>query len=151
MTLSKRLNFIDPKDLKVPDGVEMFRGLIKSKYEPIESQRVGQIMDNFMYKFRRNHGEEIMDYDTRFDKEYHKVTKAAGDLTEIWKAHLSLKKMVLLADKESLVLTAAMGFHTKQAIVKAALNVFPNISVLKCNPKESDRKKNIFFCERKTF
>ena len=67
---SDKMELLDAWTLKCSNGAGKFKAAVQAKYEPIESQRIGQIMDNFMYKFKRNPREELMDYDTRFDKEY---------------------------------------------------------------------------------
>ena len=66
--------------LKTTDGVAKFIDLIRKRYEPLENYRVGRIMDQFMYEFTRKPDEEILDYNTRFDRELAEVEKSAGTL-----------------------------------------------------------------------
>ena len=57
-----KLARVQPEDLKVEDGVTKFKAIIRSKFEPVETHRVGKIMDAFLYSFSRKHDEEIADY-----------------------------------------------------------------------------------------
>ena len=107
-----KLELLDPLDFTADDGVERFIAYVKSKYQPIETHRVGEVMDRFIYQFDRKIGEEILDYDTRFARELQEAESIAGKLEETWKAHLYLKKMRLPLEKESQVVTGALGVYT---------------------------------------
>ena len=93
-------------------------------------------MDDFMFSFERRHDEEIMDYDTRFDQELSRAEQVVGRLSEMWKAHLYLKKMRIGPEKESLVLTGALGKYTVSDLRKSALSAFPSMGSLR---KSHDR------------
>ena len=121
-----KLELVDPKTLYRRDGVEQFKKLVWDKYEPMERHRVGRVMDKFLEEFSRKYDEEIMDYNTRFDKELAEAEKVAGRLEETWKAHLYIKKMRLKDDKFSLLRTASLGEYTLDAFKKAALSTFPS-------------------------
>lgn len=68
--------------------------------------RVGQVMDAFLYRFGRRQDEEVLDYSLRFDKEASKAQKMAGEIAPPpppqWKSHLIMKKMRLHEDKGAL-------------------------------------------------
>ena len=55
------------QDLETPDGVENLLDHLRTHFEPIEAFRRGWIVDDFVYDFERQPGEEIRDYDTRFN------------------------------------------------------------------------------------
>lgn len=97
----EKMSLVEPLSLKCRDGVDKLIALILQSYEPLENCRVGRIMDQFMYDFCRMPDEEIMDCNTRFDRELAEVEKVAGKLAPTWKAHLYLKKMRLREDKDS--------------------------------------------------
>ena len=124
----EKTELVDPSILKTEEGAQTLINYLKDKYEPIEHRKVGKIMDDFMFSFDRKYEEEIQDYDTRFDKELSRAEAAAGQLSPMWKAHLYLKKMKLGPEKESLVLTGALGKYTIPALRAAALSVFPSMS-----------------------
>ncbi len=63
-----KMQLTDPYSLKRPDGVQIITDLIAARYEPEEAHRVGQVMDKFMYQFSRKPGEEILNYNIRFDQ-----------------------------------------------------------------------------------
>ena len=65
-TAFTKLATIKPQDLKVEDGVQKFKDIIRAKFEPVETYRVGKVMDAFLYSFSRKPEEEIADYDDRF-------------------------------------------------------------------------------------
>ena len=123
----EKTEMLDPKSLLRPDGASILIQYLRDKYEPIEHRKIGKIMDEFMYSFDRHRDEEIMDFDTRFDKEIAKAEQAAGTISETWKAHLYLKKMRLPSEKESLVLTGALGKYTVHDLRKSALSAFPRV------------------------
>ena len=131
-----KLELVDPRTLKTWDGVDKFRQLLWGKYEPMERHRVGRVMDKFLEEFSRRGDEEMMDYNTRFDKEVMEVEKVAGTLAPTWKAHLYLKKMKLRDDKLSLILTASLGDYSIDAFKKAALSTFPSVQAIRSQPPQ---------------
>ena len=97
----------------------------------MEIYRVGQVMDKFMYHFQRGADEEVLDHNTKFDKEINQVEKVAGELAPTWKAHLYLTKMKLREDKMSQVLTGALGRYTVDALRQSALAAFPTLGAIR--------------------
>ena len=55
------------QDLETPTGVENLLDHLRTHFEPIEVFRRGRIVDDFVYDFERQPGEEIREYDTRFN------------------------------------------------------------------------------------
>ena len=53
--------------METPTGVENLLDHLRTHFEPIEVFRRGRIVDDFVYDFERQPGEEIRDYDTRFN------------------------------------------------------------------------------------
>ena len=49
------------QDLETPDGVENLLDHLRTHFEPIEVFRRGRIVDDFVYDFERQPGEEIWD------------------------------------------------------------------------------------------
>ena len=70
---------------------------------------MGRIIDDFFYKFERANGEEIADFDTRFESGLRELEAAVGTLNQVLVAHLFLKKLRLPGDKESQVITGAFN------------------------------------------
>ena len=65
----------------------------EQKLLPVENHNVGQVMDPFMEEIHHTPGQQIMNHDIAFEREYIRVVKIAGELNEEWKSHLYLKKM----------------------------------------------------------
>ena len=123
----EKLDNVTMAELRVPDGVDIFKKKIIDAYEPIEDYRVGKIMDEFLYKFERKSGEEVVDFNRSWAKELKKAEDVAGELTPKWKAHLYMTKLKLSTTQRTQILTATLGVFTTEAIQKAALTVFPNL------------------------
>ena len=84
-------------------------------------------MDEFLDDFRRDSGQEIVDYNREWDKESRKAEKVAGELAKTWKAHLYVKKMRLTPELVSRLLSAAHGVWEVEPLKKAALITFPTV------------------------
>ena len=123
----EKLGNVDPVSLKCEDSIEKFKQRIVEVYEPSEDYRIGKIMDSFLDGFTRKHDQEIMDYSLAWAREVYKVEKVAGELTDKWKAHLSLTEMRLTSLQKSQVLTGALGTYTVEGLQKAALTKFPSM------------------------
>ena len=48
--------------METPDGVDNLLDDLRTHFEPIEVFRRGRIVDDFVYDFERQLGEEIRDY-----------------------------------------------------------------------------------------
>ena len=66
-------------------------------------------MDDFVYDFERQPGEEIMDYDTRFDILLRRFEPVAGQVNPLIEAHVFLRNFNLSAEKQSQIVSAAMS------------------------------------------
>ena len=55
------------QDSEPPHSVEHLLDHCRTHFEPIEVCKRGRIVDDFVYDFERQPGEEIRDYDTRFN------------------------------------------------------------------------------------
>ena len=61
--------------------MDRFMEYVSSKYEPFEAVRVGKLCDDFRV-LHRQPGEEISDFDTRFEKHHKEVVHAIGPLNK---------------------------------------------------------------------
>ena len=66
------------QDLRTPNGVENLLDHLRTHFEPIEVFRRGRIVDDFVFDFERQPGEEIMDYDTRVNILLRRFEAVAG-------------------------------------------------------------------------
>ena len=82
------------------------------------------------------------DFNLRFDKELGLAEQAAGQLTPTWKAHLYLKKLLVPEDKESLILTGALGKYTFEALRASAMSSFPSAHSLGYKNRTSFKEKD---------
>ena len=73
----EKVESVDLNSLYQPDGVNCFKKIVWRKYEPMERCRDGRVMIKFFDTFDRKHDEEIMDYNTRFDKQLEQAEKVA--------------------------------------------------------------------------
>ena len=55
------------QNLETPDDVENLFEHLRTHFEPIEVFRQGRIVVDFLYDFEHQSGEEIRDFDTRFN------------------------------------------------------------------------------------
>ena len=74
---------------------------LRRNFEPIEVFRRGRILDDFVYDFERKPGEELRDYDTRFNILLRRFEAVAGQVNPLIKAHVFLRKANLSAEKQS--------------------------------------------------
>ena len=58
---------LDPNTLVHEDGVARLLSYLEAKYEPKEAVKVGSAIDEFIERLERRPGEEIRDFDTRFE------------------------------------------------------------------------------------
>ena len=59
-------------------------------FERIEVFRRRRVVDDFVYDFQRQLGEEIRDYDTRFNVLMGRFEAVAGQVSTVMKAHVLL-------------------------------------------------------------
>ena len=72
--------------LETPNDVENLLGHLRTHVEPVEAFRRGRIVDDFVYDFERQPGEEIRDYDTRFNILLRRFEAVAGQVNPLIKA-----------------------------------------------------------------
>merc|ERR1712023_141091 len=123
----EKMESISPSTLKVPEGVELLKGLLIDAYEPIEDYRIGKIMDSFLDDFSRRSSQEVLEFNLCWSREIVKVEKIAGELPARWKAHLYLKKLRLNSMQRSQVLTGTLRKYTVDALQRSALTAFPTL------------------------
>ena len=63
---------------------------LRTQFEPIEVFRRGRIVDDFVYDFERQSGEEIRDCDTRFNILLRRFETVAGQVNFLIKTHVFL-------------------------------------------------------------
>ena len=86
---------LDIQSLKTPDGVQKLLAFLRNVMEPIENQRVGRLVDEFLYELERNNTEEIREYDVRFRNLCKRTEAVIGMINPTFKAHVFLKKCKL--------------------------------------------------------
>ena len=79
-------------DLDIPSGVENLPDHLRTHFEPIEIFRRERIVDDFVYDFERLPGEEIRDYDTRFNILLKRFEAVAGQVNPLVQAHVFSRK-----------------------------------------------------------
>ena len=97
------------QNLERPDGVENLLDHLRTHFEPIEVFRRGRIVDDFVYDFERQPGEEVRDYDTIFNILSRRFGAEAGQVNPLIKAHVFLRKANLSAEKQSQIVSSAMS------------------------------------------
>ncbi len=93
--------------------------------------RVGKICDDFLAILTRKPGEDILDFDARFESALRETEHAVGILNPTLKAHLFLKKLKLPGDKESQVITGAMNKYQYEALRDSAAACITRVSILR--------------------
>ena len=90
----------------------------------------GRIVDDFVHDFERQPGEEIRDYDTRFNILLRCFEAVAGQVNPLIKAHVFLSKANLPAEK---TVTDREGCHESmrlRAAEDAMLTAIPRAGAL---------------------
>ena len=126
----------DPVRLKTEDGVDVLLSFLSEKYEPRENLRIGQDRDEFLEQLHRKAGEEIRDFDTRFEVALNTMETFCGPITPQIKAHYFLKKLNLPGDKQISVVTGAGNRMEYEALRDSAITAIPKVSV-SCNRRRS--------------
>ena len=127
------------QDLETPNGVENLIDHLRTHLEPIEVFRRGRIVDDFVYGFERQPGEDIRDYDTRFNMLLRRFK--AGQVNPLIKAHVFLRKANLSAEKQSQIVSTAMSRYECEPLRDAMLTAIPQARALRgcvpLHPKQS--------------
>ena len=95
---------LDPNALVHEDGVARLLSYLEMKYEPKEAVKVGSAIDEFIERLERRPGEEIRDFDTRFESKLKELEGLSGDLNNNLKAHYLLRKLKVGGERETLVI-----------------------------------------------
>ena len=119
------------QDLETPNGVGCFLDHLRTHCEAIEVFRRGRIVDDFVYDFKRQPGEEFRDNDTRFNILLRRFEAVAGQVNPLIKAHVFLRKANLSAEKQSQIVSAAMSRYEYEPLRDAMLNAIPRAGALR--------------------
>eukprot|EP00971_Amphidinium_carterae_P172949 3428437-Amphidinium_carterae.1 len=123
-----KAELLDPLELKNDQGVDILLKYLKEKYEPLEAIKIGQLIDEFVEKFRRFPTEEIRDYDNRFETKVRELEERIGPMNASMKAHYFLRKLCVSGDKESQVITGASNVFKYEALRDSAIACMPRAS-----------------------
>ena len=80
-----------------------------------------RIVDDFVYDFERQPGEEIRDYDTRFNILWRRFEAVTGQVNPLIKAHVFLIKANLSSEKQSQIVSVAMSRYEYEPLRDAML------------------------------
>ena len=119
------------QDLETPNGVENLLDHLRTHFEPIEVFRRGGIVDDFVSDFERQPGDEIRDYDTRFNILLRRFEAVSGQVNPLIKAHVFLRKANLSAEKQSQIVSAARSRHEYEPLGDATLTAIPRAGALR--------------------
>ena len=119
------------QDLETQIGVENLLDHLRTHFEPIEVFRRGRIVNDFVYDFERQSGEEIMDYDTRFNILWRRFEAVAGQVNPLIEVHVFLRKANLSAEKQSQIVSAAIGRYEHEPLLDAMLTAIPQPGALR--------------------
>ena len=119
------------QDLETPNGIGYFLDHLRTHCEAIEVFRRGRIVDDFVYDFKRQPGEEFRDNDTRFNVLLRRFEAVAGQVNPLIKAHVFLRKANLSAEKQSQIVSAAMSRYEYEPLRDAMLNAIPRAGAMR--------------------
>ena len=121
------------QDLETPNGVENFAGSLEGHIcEPIEVFRQGQDCGRLpSVMFERQPGEEIRDYDPRFNTLLRRFEAVAGQVNPLIKAHVFLRKANLSAETQSQIVSAALSRYEYEPLRDAMLTASPRAGALR--------------------
>ena len=112
-------------------GVKNLLDHLRTHFEPIEVFRRGRIVDDFVYDFERQQGEENRDYDTRFNILLRRFEAVVGQATPLIKAHVFLRMTNLSAEKQSQIVSAAISRYESEPLRDAMLTAIPRAGALR--------------------
>ena len=69
---------LDPVTLRDDYGIHILITYLRAKYEPKEAIKIGTALDDFMETLHRKQGEEIQDFDTRFESKIKELERTIG-------------------------------------------------------------------------
>eukprot|EP00971_Amphidinium_carterae_P153136 3035488-Amphidinium_carterae.2 len=121
----QKAELLDPMELQNDNGVETLLKYLRDKYEPLEAIKIGQLIDDFVEKFKRFPTEEIRDYDSRFETRVRELEERIGPMNVSMKAHYFLRKLCVSGDKESQVITGASNVFKYEALRDSAVACMP--------------------------
>ena len=114
------------QDMETPNGVENLLDHLRRNFEPIEVFGRGRIVDDFVYDFERKPGEELRDYDTRFNILLRRFEAVAGQVNPLIKAHVFLRKANLSTEKQSQIVS-----YEFQPLRDAMITAIPRAGALR--------------------
>ena len=83
---------LSPRLLRCDEGVDVLLEWLKSKHEPLEAIRVGTLIDKFLDELTRRRGEEVMDFNTRFESSIEELESSIGATNPFLVAHRVLQE-----------------------------------------------------------
>ena len=89
------------------------------------------MVDGFVEELKRNRGEEIRDFDTRFEAKLVEVEALIGKLNPFLRAHYFLRKLDVGGAIESQIITGAMNKYEYEALRDSAISCLPRMSMLR--------------------
>ena len=120
--------------METPTGVENLLDHLRTHFEPIEVFRRGRVVDDFVYDFERQPGEEIRDYDTI--QLFVETLRGKGWTSNLLiEVHVFLRKANLSAEKQSQIMSASMSRYEHEPLKDAMLTAIPQAGALRgCVP-----------------
>ena len=129
-----KTDHLDPNTLVHEDGVARLLSYLEAKYEPKEAVKVGSAIDEFIERLERRPGEEIRDFDTRFESKMKELEGLIGDFNKNLKAHYFLRKLKVGGERETLVIAGAGNKYEYEALRESAISCIPRIGMLGRTP-----------------
>eukprot|EP00971_Amphidinium_carterae_P327486 6458882-Amphidinium_carterae.1 len=135
----RKVETLDPSELRCDEGVQMLLAFLRDKYEPLRPLKVGSLMSEFVDNLRRNRGEEIRDWNSRFESRLREVEEYTGSMNPNVVAFYYLKKLSVPASVESQIVTGASNKYEYDALSRSALACLPRVSMLRGGSGDSPK------------
>ena len=122
---------LEPEEIATDDGVESLMALLRQAFGKHEVLYVGEVLDEFFEKTRRQNGEEFRPFTNRFRATLSRMRKIGVELPDCVVAYFFLRRSarLTLAQRQH-VLTTCLNKYEGEAVMDACCIQFPSVANL---------------------
>lgn len=127
---------LDMSLLRAADGVDVLLTHLQNEIEPVEHLKVFGTLAAFFKNFRRERGQEFIEFDTSFRVQCQKLEEVGAGLTGLIKSYWFLECAAISEDLRKQVISAAQGSYQYEKLRAALIAIVPRVK------KESNEEGN---------
>lgn len=118
---------LDMSLLRTPDGVSHLLAHLQEELEPVEYLQVFSTLSTFYKGFRRQKGEEMVTYDTRYRVQCQKLDEVGAGISGLTKAYWFLECAAISEEVRKQVIAAAGGDYSYEKLRTALIAIIPRV------------------------